>query len=74
MLIPPQSINGPSTNPGFDVEFLFLARKLGYQIAEVPVLWTHHDSNRVSFFKDSVNGLKELLLIRWRSLTGAYKI
>jgi glycosyltransferase involved in cell wall biosynthesis len=71
---PPRNINGPSTNPGFDVELLYLGRKLGYKIAEVPVLWTHQESNRVSFFKDSVNGLRELLLIRWRSLTKAYKI
>jgi glycosyltransferase involved in cell wall biosynthesis len=71
---PPKSIHGPSTNPGFDVEFLYLARKLGLKIAEVPVLWTHQKSNRVSFIKDSINGLKELLLIRWRSVTKAYKI
>ncbi len=71
---PPKSIRGPSTNPGFDVEFLFLARRMGHRIAEVPVFWTHRESNRVSFFKDSVNGLKELLLIRWRSVRGAYKI
>jgi dolichyl-phosphate beta-glucosyltransferase len=71
---PPRSINGPSTNPGFDVEFLYLARKLGYKIAEVPVIWTHQTGNRVSFWRDSINGIRELLLIRWRSITNQYKL
>ncbi len=71
---PAQNIDHPAVNPGFDVELLYLGRKLGYKITEVPVTWFHRESKRVSFFKDAIGGIKELLLIRYRSLTDAYKI
>lgn len=71
---PPVTISGPSVNPGFDVELLYLSRKLGLKTAEVPVDWRHQDTKRVSFFKDAFAGIRELLLIRWRSLTGGYKL
>lgn len=71
---PPVTISGPAVNPGFDVELLYLSRKLGLRTAEVPVEWLHQDSKRVSFFKDASNGLRELLLIRIRSLTGGYNL
>lgn len=71
---PPHAISGPAVNPGFDVELLYLGRKLGFKIAEVPVIWHHIASNRVRFFKDAVSGVTELLLVRWRSLTNAYKL
>ena len=69
---PPQVISGPAVNPGFDVELLYLGRKLGFKIKEIPVVWNYYTSKRVSFFKDAVNGVKELFLVRYRSLTNAY--
>ena len=71
---PPRTVRGPAVNPGFDVELLYLSRKLGLRIAEVPVKWAHRESKRVSFIKDATAGIKELLLVRWRSLTGAYQL
>jgi dolichyl-phosphate beta-glucosyltransferase len=70
---PPLPISYASTNPGFDLEILYLARKLGYKVAEVPVIWHYHESKRVTFRKDAINGLKELFLVRYRSLTNQYK-
>lgn len=35
------TLHGPSVNSGFDVEFLFVARRLGYRITEVPVQWNY---------------------------------
>ena len=69
---PPRVLSGPAVNPGFDVEILYLGRKLGYRLAEVPVIWTHQESKRVRFAQDAISGLKELLLVRFRSLTNAY--
>jgi dolichyl-phosphate beta-glucosyltransferase len=69
---PPHPISGPAVNPGFDVELLYLGRKLGFRISEVPVVWQHQDSKRVSFIHDAIEGVKELLLVRWRSLTNTY--
>jgi glycosyltransferase involved in cell wall biosynthesis len=71
---PPHEIHGPAVNPGFDVELLYLGRKLGFRIAQTPVTWHHIKSDRVRFFKDAVSGVTELLLVRWRSVTNAYQL
>lgn len=57
----------------FDVEALYLANKHHYRIKEVPVLWKHHETNRVSPIKDSLRMLFDILKIRWADLTGKYK-
>jgi len=56
----------------FDVELLFLARKLKYKTAEVPVRWKHVKSKRVSPVKDSIRMFWQLVLIRWAYLTKRY--
>ena len=57
---------------GFDPEILFIARKRGYSIREVPVSWGHDQRTRISYLRDGLQMLKELLLIRWNALTGTY--
>lgn len=73
-LRPAKVITGPAVDPGFDVEFLYLGRKLGLKIAEVPVSWRYQESRRVSFVKDAIAGITGLLLVRYRSLTNAYNL
>lgn len=58
---------------GFDPEILFIALKRGYIIREVPVSWAHDQRTRISYLRDGLQMLSELLLIRWNSLTGVYK-
>lgn len=48
----------------FDVEVLVLARKLGYRVAEVPVIWCDSRPSRVRMVRGSWQMLKELLRIR----------
>lgn len=48
----------------FDVEVLVLARRLGYRIAEVPVVWRHSPPSRVRIVHSSWQMLKELWRIR----------
>jgi len=57
---------------GFDPELLFIARKLGYTIAEVPVTWGHDERSRISYLKDGLKMLEELATIRYNSLAGRY--
>ncbi|MFH2118633.1 MAG: dolichyl-phosphate beta-glucosyltransferase [Candidatus Paceibacterota bacterium] len=57
----------------FDVELLFLARKLKFPSKEVPILWRHHASDRVSPVKDSLRMLRDILLIRLAKITGKYR-
>lgn len=48
----------------FDVEILFLARKLNLNIAQVPVEWYNDDRSKVNAIKDSLAMIIELLKIR----------
>ncbi len=58
----------------FDVELLFLARKMQYQVKEVPIIWRHRATNRVSPIKDSVRMFRDILRVRWADLRGMYHL
>jgi glycosyltransferase involved in cell wall biosynthesis len=57
---------------GFDPEILFIARKLGYDIREVPVTWGHDERSRMSYLKDGMKMLEEMAVIRANSIAGRY--
>ncbi|MFP5236510.1 MAG: dolichyl-phosphate beta-glucosyltransferase [Acidobacteriota bacterium] len=57
---------------GFDPEILFIARKRGYTIQEVPVSWAHDERTRISYLRDGIQMLKELAIVRWNALLGRY--
>jgi glycosyltransferase involved in cell wall biosynthesis len=57
---------------GFDPELLFIARKLKYNIVEVPVTWGHDERSRISYLKDGTKMLEEMAVIRYNSLAGRY--
>jgi glycosyltransferase involved in cell wall biosynthesis len=61
------------TGFGFDPEILFLARKRGLRMIEVPVQWAHHPDTRVRMLRDSLRMLRELVSIRWNWLRGRYR-
>lgn len=65
-------VSGSSVSAGFDLEFLFLAKKLGYTILEVPVTWRHAESKNVSLFKDSFETVRDLFQIRLYDMQGKY--
>jgi len=68
------STTGASVFAGFDLEVLYVARKLGYKIAEVPVDWHHKEGTKVNPIKDSIEGLKGLLMVRINAIKGKYKV
>jgi len=49
----------------YDVEILYLARRDGLAIAEVPVLWFNSPESKVSVVRDSLRMLRDLVRIRW---------
>jgi dolichyl-phosphate beta-glucosyltransferase len=63
-----QRINGF----GFDVEALYIARRLGFRIVEVPVRWNHVEGTKVDMFGDSARMFGDLLRVRWNALRGRY--
>jgi dolichyl-phosphate beta-glucosyltransferase len=57
---------------GFDPEILFLARKFGFRVEEVPVLWGHSGETRINPLLDGARMFQEMLRVRWYDLTGKY--
>ena len=58
---------------GFDPELLFLAKRDGLKICEVPVRWSHAEGSKVHFMKHATVMFLDLLRIRWNALTGKYR-
>jgi dolichyl-phosphate beta-glucosyltransferase len=56
----------------YDVELLFLARKAGYSIAEVPVKWHYGTETKVNPVRDSLRNLRDVLAVRLNDLRGRY--
>lgn len=67
------AISGPSVGAGFDLEFLYIAQKLGYSIKSLPVSWRHVETKRVNFLKDSLESLHDMCTIRINDLKGHYR-
>ena len=57
---------------GFDVEVLFVARRWGHRIVEVPVNWYYGKGSRISPVKDSLRMLGELWRVRRNGWRGRY--
>ena len=55
----------------FDVELLFLARRAGLRVREVPITWRHRSGTRVNL-RTGVVGFLQILQIRWNDLLGRY--
>jgi hypothetical protein len=57
---------------GFDPEILYIARKLGLSLLEVPVIWNNSIGSKVSFFRDSLRMIADLFRIRVNDALGRY--
>lgn len=54
------------TLPGFafDVEILYIARRLGYTVREVPVIWRNSPETKVGALRDSIRMFSDILKVR----------
>jgi hypothetical protein len=57
---------------GFDPELLYLAKKFGLKVAEVPVAWAHREGTRIRPLRDGTRMFTDMLKIRWNAITGKY--
>jgi dolichyl-phosphate beta-glucosyltransferase len=57
---------------GFDPEILFLAKRHGLRVAEIPVRWSHDSGSKVSVVSDGLRMFADLLVIRWNAVRGRY--
>lgn len=68
MVFPLQTLDGMA----FDAEVLFIARKKGFHVQEIPIDWIHNPDSRVRLMKDSLRMGLDLLTIRWNAIRGLY--
>lgn len=64
---------GASVSAGFDLEILYVARKLGLKVTDVNVDWHHKEGTKVNPIKDSWEGFRDLFKVRINALLGRYK-
>ena len=57
---------------GFDVEMLFIARRHGYKLIEVPITWYYRPQTKISPIRDSINMVVEVLRVRLNGWRGRY--
>jgi dolichyl-phosphate beta-glucosyltransferase len=57
---------------GFDPEILFLAKRHGLRVAEVPVRWSHDAGTKVNVAADGMRMILDLLVIRLNAVRGLY--
>ncbi len=56
----------------FDVEALFIARRAGYRIVEIPINWYFNPQSKVNLLRDSTRMAGDLLTIRRNARRGLY--
>lgn len=56
----------------FDIEVLFIARRRGYQIAEMGIPWYYRDFSHVKPMQDALQLFLDLVKIRWNLWRGVY--
>ncbi len=58
---------------GFDAEVLYLAKKFGFTVQEIPVEYTYYaEGSKIRPYRDGLRMLIELFKVRWHELNGAY--
>lgn len=67
-----KTIKGSAVTAGFDMELLYIAKKKGYKIKEVPVAWLYVETRRVNPVTDSIQGVIDLFRIRSKILRNHY--
>jgi glycosyltransferase involved in cell wall biosynthesis len=58
---------------GFDPEILFIARKQGWRMLELPVRWNHVEGSKLNPLLTPIKVLLEVMTIRWNDLSGKYE-
>lgn len=58
----------------FDAEILFLAKRLGYRVAELPVQWVDAPGSTVRPLKTAIAFLLDIVRIRLASVAGRYSV
>ncbi len=69
---PDDPVHGPRVT-AFDVELLVIARRLGYRIKAIPVVWTYGSMSKVNPVSDTLTNIRDVLRVKWHDLRGWYR-
>jgi dolichyl-phosphate beta-glucosyltransferase len=56
----------------FDIELLYIARRHGYRITEIPIHWYHFSDSKVSALRDAVKRIQDIFCIHANARRGLY--
>lgn len=68
-----QSVQGYSVSAGFDIEFLYRAKKFGFKITDVPVEWHYVNNQGYQLIKNAISALGDMFRIKVNDLQGHYR-
>jgi len=57
----------------FDIEILYIARRYGYHIQEIPIHWYHDADTKVRALPDAIRMFQDIFRIHANARRGAYK-
>jgi len=57
---------------GFDPEILYIAKKRGLKLLEIPVVWNDAEGSTLNYFTDSIKMFLDLMRIRLNDIAGRY--
>jgi glycosyltransferase involved in cell wall biosynthesis len=69
---PAAAVTGPRVT-AFDVELLVVARRLGYRVCPVSVVWTYGEQSKVQPARDTWYNVRDVLLVRLHAWRGRYR-
>jgi dolichyl-phosphate beta-glucosyltransferase len=56
----------------FDIELLYIARRHGYRIVEIPIHWYHFSDSKVSALRDAYGMIRDIFRIHANARRGIY--
>jgi hypothetical protein len=56
----------------FDIELLYIARRHGYRVVEIPIHWHHFSDSKVNALRDAVRMISDIFLIHANARRGLY--
>jgi len=56
----------------FDIELLYIARRHGYRILEIPIHWYHFSDSKVSALRDALRMIQDIFRIHAKARQGLY--
>jgi len=57
----------------FDIELLYVARRHGYRIIEIPIHWYHFSDSKVSALRDALHMIRDIFRIHANARRGIYQ-